>query len=84
MKFTSGKIGELITELRLARDLTQEELAYNTGMSTKGLSNLERNASEPKLKTVMNMACAFDMKPSEFMDEIEKFLIKKGKYNENA
>src|ERR1700756_1722913 len=47
------RFGELLRELRIARGLSQEELAERAAMSVNGISALERGANQsPQRKTL--------------------------------
>lgn len=49
--------GQLLRTLRLARALTQEKLAERAGLSTRGISDLERGARrDPRRATVRKLA----------------------------
>jgi transcriptional regulator with XRE-family HTH domain len=46
---------------RLAKGLTQEELASLLGMATESISHIERGVTVPGLKTIMAAATALDV-----------------------
>ena len=60
--FTSQSFGGLLRGYRLAVGLTQEELAAQTGLSVRGLSDLERGARlAPRRETVQLLAEALHL-----------------------
>lgn len=59
---TSSVFGRVLQQLRLAAGLTQEELAARSGLSIRGISDLERGArSHPRLETVRLLIDALDL-----------------------
>ena len=59
MAVESSAFGEVLRQLRLEAGLTQEELAERAGLSTRGLSDLERGLRRtPRLGTVRLLADA--------------------------
>jgi transcriptional regulator with XRE-family HTH domain len=61
--------GELLRRHRLAAGLTQEALAERTGLSVRGLSDLERGARRmPHPGTVRRLAQALEQSESEGID----------------
>ena len=70
--FHSIGVGEVIVNLRRRNKWSQEELAHNSHLTRKALSNLETEESIPRLDTIFNIARALNMYPSELMLEIEK------------
>src|SRR5689334_16710605 len=58
--------GELLRQYRLAASLTQEELAERAGISTRGISDLERGIrSLPRKDTLHLLLQALDLAPAE-------------------
>lgn len=57
-----GGFGDLVSRLRIAAGLTQEELAERTGLSVRAVGDLERNrVARPRRDTVSRLAVAFDL-----------------------
>ena len=52
--------GERLRELRVARNLTQTELAERSGSNRPFISNLERGIKVPSLTMVLRLANALD------------------------
>ncbi|HEX7153249.1 MAG TPA: helix-turn-helix transcriptional regulator [Thermoanaerobaculia bacterium] len=66
------EFGARVRELRVKRDLTQEQLAESAGMNVVQLSNLERGANEPKLSTILRLAQALGVTLAEFFRPFDK------------
>lgn len=62
-----GVFGRTLRRERRARDLTQEELAFQAGIGAKHLSDLERGKKEPRLTTIRRMALALDLTAADLM-----------------
>jgi len=73
------KIGEKIKKLRLARGLTQEELAERTDLSRSFISQLESDKTSPSIDTleVILRALGTDLKHFFSDFEEEKIIFKK-------
>ena len=56
-----------IKNLRCSNNLTQEEFAEKIGISVQGLSNLERNRSQPTADTVDKICKVFKISPIELL-----------------
>ncbi len=57
----SMNIGEVIKELRLERDLSQQKLAEAIGVSQKAIDYWERGVNEPKASYVARLADFFEV-----------------------
>jgi len=65
---TEGVIfGARLRELRIARHLTQDELADRCGSNRPFISNLERGVKVPSLTMVLRLAEALEYRPSELI-----------------
>lgn len=64
--------GDALRELRLERELSQEELAGICGRHRTYVSLLERGQSSPSLDTVWLLADALDVSPSELVKRVEQ------------
>jgi non-specific serine/threonine protein kinase len=61
-----AEFGELLRHYRLAAGLTQEALAERTGLSARGISDLERGARRaPQPTTLRRLALALDLSDDE-------------------
>ncbi|MEW9051227.1 MAG: helix-turn-helix transcriptional regulator [Neobacillus sp.] len=65
--------GPVIKNFRNKKNFSQEELAHRCLKDRVGISQLERDIKVPNLTTLILLAHAFDMKPSELLEEIENY-----------
>ncbi len=63
------KIGQSVKAERVKRFWTQERLAKEAGISQKALSKIETNEVEPHFSTILKLAQAFGVDPSELVDQ---------------
>jgi transcriptional regulator with XRE-family HTH domain len=61
-------IGLRIKSLRRSEGLSQEELAERMGISSKYLSSIERGKENPTLDTLIRLANALKIEPSEIFN----------------
>lgn len=68
-------ICQRISVLRKERNVTLEKLAYQSGISKGGLSEIERNMKEPRAYTILKICTGLGISMKEFFDfpEIENF-----------
>lgn len=52
----ANKIGKRIQDARRRKGMTQQELSFKLGMTTKYISNIECGAKTPKLETFIAIA----------------------------
>jgi transcriptional regulator with XRE-family HTH domain len=64
--------GARLRELRIARGLTQPDLAAHVGTSASNISDLERGVKVPTLTTVARLADALDCNVSEMVDVLDR------------
>lgn len=62
----------VIRQLRNQRGLTQEQLAWRTNVDQSFISALERGLKEPCLKTIVQLAAAFDLPLTELIAAFEE------------
>ena len=62
-------IGQKIKELRVAKGLTQEELADRSELSKGFISQLERDLTSPSIATLMDILQCLGTTVSEFFQE---------------
>ena len=62
------KLGQKIKFERIKRGLSQEQLAELANISVHGLSNIETGKTDIKYTNLLNIAKAFDVKLSEFLN----------------
>ena len=65
-------IGSRIKKLRLARKLTLQAVAKETGFSTALISQIENNNVSPPIATLSKIAKFFDIKLAQFFTESEE------------
>lgn len=65
-----------IAQLRKERNMTPEQLAYRSGISKGGLSEIERNMKEPRAYTILKLCSGLEISMKEFFDfdEINDFM----------
>jgi transcriptional regulator with XRE-family HTH domain len=72
MSNIKGRFGKRVRELRLARGLSQEELAFRVGVHRTYLGSIERGERNPALKNIAAIAKALDVTLSELFSFEEK------------
>ena len=65
MKTIEKQFGEQVRKLRLARDLSQEELAFKAGVHRTYLGSIERGERNPSLKNIAAIAKALNITLSQ-------------------
>jgi len=65
--------GRTLKKLRVAKGLSQEELAFRAKLHRTYVSQLERGEKSPSLKTIDRLARALDLKPSALLLKVERF-----------
>jgi len=63
--------GKSLRKRRLAKLLTQENLALESNLSRAYISDIEMGKKDPSLFTVFKLANALRLKPSVLIDEVE-------------
>jgi len=63
------KIGRSVRAKRVARFWTQNQLAREAGISQKALSKIENDEVEPRFSTIIRLAKALGVDPSQLVDE---------------
>ncbi len=68
-------ICQRIRFLRLKKGLKLEHLAYQSGISKGGLSEIERNLKEPRAFTILKICAGLGVSMKDFFDfeELENF-----------
>lgn len=71
-------ICQRVHQLRKEHSLSIERLAYQSGISKGGLSEIERNMKEPRAYTILRICCGLGISMKEFFDfkDIEDFVSK--------
>lgn len=69
--------GQVLKELRKARDFSQERLAFESDLDRAFISQLECGHKQPSLVTIFQLAKALHVSPSLIIRSVEEM------YNEN-
>jgi len=64
-------MGEIIRKLRRERNLTQEELAEQIGVTYQAVSKWESGASDPSTTNLMALAKLFGVSAEELLKEAQ-------------
>ena len=70
----SKTVGEVISEIRKSKGISQEVLSGLAGIGRTHLSAIERGERKPTLETLFRISEALGIKMSEIVIEIEKRL----------
>lgn len=71
---TAVIFGSILRRLRRDRDLSQEALAIDAGLSTNHISQMERGSRSPTLKTMLALCQALKVSFIEIATRIEEKL----------
>lgn len=63
--------GQVIRELRLERNLSQEKLSELSGLDRSYVSEIERGEKTASIRTLFKIAIGLDIKPSKLLSRIE-------------
>lgn len=64
-------LAELLKQLREDRHITQEQLAFDAGLTASALSRIERGINSPGWMTVKRLAEALDVSLSDIASDVE-------------
>ena len=64
------QFGQIVRGLRIAKGLSQEELAFRAEVSVPYLSDLERGRWNPSLAVLVDLASALKVHPSELLKDL--------------
>lgn len=70
--------GQVIRDIRKAKKLSQENLAFASGLDRAFISLLECGRKQPSLVTIFQLAKALQIPPSQIIQSVEE------KCNENS
>ena len=68
------RFGDILRRLRVERKLSQEDLAFHSGLSRTYIAYLESGKYKPTLESLIKLAQGLEMKPSEIIRELEREL----------
>jgi transcriptional regulator with XRE-family HTH domain len=66
--------GRTLRKARRDRDLSQEALAHEAGLSAKHVGEIERANKDPRLTTVLRLAAALEMRSAELFGQYDERL----------
>ena len=69
--------GIIIKKYRLERFLSQEKLAFESGLDRTYISLLERGKRKPTINTLFAISRVLEVQPYRIIKDIEKLLHKK-------
>jgi transcriptional regulator with XRE-family HTH domain len=64
-------LGRAIAERRRGAQKTQEDLAYEAGLSLRHLQKIEAGQTFPRLQTLFAIGAALEIKPQRLLDRAE-------------
>jgi transcriptional regulator with XRE-family HTH domain len=64
-------LGKAVAERRKAVGKTQEDLAYESGVSLRHLQKIEAGGTNPRLGTLLTIARILEIKPQRLLDRAE-------------
>ncbi|HWJ50940.1 MAG TPA: helix-turn-helix transcriptional regulator [Solirubrobacteraceae bacterium] len=65
-------LAAVVKQLREERDITQEELAYQAGITVSSLSRIERGLNSPGWTTVGKIVKALGVSLAELVEDLER------------
>jgi len=72
----SKAFGLAVRKLRIAKDLTQEELGFESGLTRAYISSIELDQKLPSITTIAKLAQALELSLSELMGFVDKEMKK--------
>jgi transcriptional regulator with XRE-family HTH domain len=66
----STTFGQQLRKLRAERGISQDDLARNTGICATAIGRFERDAREPRLKSILRLADGLGLNPGALLDPI--------------
>jgi transcriptional regulator with XRE-family HTH domain len=66
--------GSALRGIRKKRRLSQQELADKSGYHRTYIGLLERGQKSPSLRTIFNIAATLQVKPSEFLEKVQRLI----------
>jgi len=65
-------LAELFKRLREEREITQEQLAFDAGITVSALSRIERGLNSPGWTTVQRLTAALEISLGELVADLER------------
>lgn len=66
--------GQVLREQRMAKELSQEDLALNANVDRTFVSQMERGIRQPSITTLIKLARALGVSPSSLVAKMERLL----------
>lgn len=67
--------GQVLRELRKARGISQEELAFRSGYHFTYIGQLERGKKSPSLRAITRLAAALGTRGSDILRNVEQLVL---------
>lgn len=64
------KIGARIREIRTERELSQEALAFESGVAVNSVATIERGEANPSVAVLLSIARVLKVKVRDLVDEV--------------
>ncbi|PED17663.1 helix-turn-helix domain-containing protein [Bacillus toyonensis] len=74
--------GIVLQKERIKQNISQETLAFNSGLDRTYISLLERGKRKPTINTLFSITDALKLKPHEIILEVEQLLLNSPRNNE--
>jgi transcriptional regulator with XRE-family HTH domain len=62
--------GRRVRQLRKAKALSQDQLAWSCDIHPTAIARIERGAREPRLTTILRLAQGLDVQPGELVNNL--------------
>ena len=63
--------GRVLREIRNSKRISQERLAFESGLHPTYISLLERGLRSPSLKAIVRLSTALELRPSDLLARVE-------------
>ena len=73
----SVAFGKALRRLRIAKNLTQEQLGLEAGLRRTFISSLELGQKQPSITTIQKLAVVLEISMSKLFQQVEKDLNQK-------
>ncbi|HDR4884565.1 TPA: helix-turn-helix transcriptional regulator [Bacillus cereus] len=71
---TEQAFGIILHRHRTTLQLSQEELAFQSGLDRTYISLLERGKRKPTINTIFSLARTLQVRPAQLIKEVEEYL----------
>ena len=73
----SVAFGKALRRLRIAKNLTQEQLGLEAGLRRTFISSLELGQKQPSITTIQKLAVVLEISMSKLLKQVEKAMTPK-------